>query len=173
MHVHFYSAFTLKPGSRWRHERRERHRKKSSQIASLTLTFSTIWLVGRWLTLATLRWNRNRVYSSVTSTLATLRWRERHIVNQAWHIKPWQHSMVYCGLNVLIVGWSSNIIARLYQSTAAWDSNCLDWRCITIKTQTLGFWEQKKNGNALFSTFWMFPHNSSEKFLVELHPSIC
>ena len=52
----------------------------TSQIASLTLTFSTIWLVRRWLTLAMLRWNRNRVYSSVT---LTLRWRERHIVNQA------------------------------------------------------------------------------------------
>ena len=59
----------------------------TSQIASPTLNLSTIWLVGRRLTLATLRWNRNRVYSSVTSTLATLHWRERHIVNQAlrWH----------------------------------------------------------------------------------------
>ena len=38
---------------------------------------------GRWLTFATLCWNRNRVYSSVTPTLATLRWRERRIVNQA------------------------------------------------------------------------------------------
>ena len=55
----------------------------TSQIASLTLNFSTISLVGNWLTLATLRWNRNRVYSSVTLTLAMLRWRERHIVNQA------------------------------------------------------------------------------------------
>ena len=54
-----------------------------SQIASLTLHFSTIWLVGCWLTLSTLRWNRNRVYSSITPTLATLRWRECHIVNQA------------------------------------------------------------------------------------------
>ena len=55
------------------------------QIASLTLNFSTIWLVGRWLMLSTLRWNRNRVYSSVTPTLAMLRWRKRHIVNQALH----------------------------------------------------------------------------------------
>ena len=37
----------------------------TSQIASLTVNFSTIWLVGRWL------------------TLVTLRWRERNIVNQA------------------------------------------------------------------------------------------
>ena len=33
--------------------------------------------------LATLHWNRNRVYSSVTPTLAMLCRRERHIVNQA------------------------------------------------------------------------------------------
>ena len=32
----------------------------TSQIASLTLNFSTVWLVGRWLMLATLRWNRNQ-----------------------------------------------------------------------------------------------------------------
>ena len=47
------------------------------------LTFSTIWLVGRWLTPTTLHWNRNQVYSSITSTLTMLHWRERHIVNQA------------------------------------------------------------------------------------------
>ena len=55
----------------------------TSQIASPTLNFSIIWLVGHWLMLATLHWNRNRVYSSVTPTLATLHWHERHIVNQA------------------------------------------------------------------------------------------
>ena len=44
----------------------------TSQIASLVLNFSTIWLVGRWLTLATLHWNR-RVYSSITPTLTMLR----------------------------------------------------------------------------------------------------
>ena len=37
----------------------------TSQIGSLMLNFSTIWLVGCWLTLATIRWNRNQVYSSV------------------------------------------------------------------------------------------------------------
>ena len=58
----------------------------TSQIASLTLNFSTIRLVGRWLMLATLRWNRNQVYSSVTQTL---RWRERHIVNQALDCIQW------------------------------------------------------------------------------------
>ena len=55
----------------------------TSQIASLMLNFSTVWLVGCWLTLATLRWNRNQVYSSITLTPAMLHWRELHIVNQA------------------------------------------------------------------------------------------
>ena len=90
-----------KPGSQYlvwcwrreRHKHRERQEKKvfffltltsnwipahvkldpwSRQIGSLMLNFSTIWLVGRWLTLATLHWNRKQVYSSVTPTLATL-----------------------------------------------------------------------------------------------------
>ena len=43
----------------------------------------TIWLVGHWLMLTTLRWSRNQVYSSITLTLVMLCWHERHIVNQA------------------------------------------------------------------------------------------
>ena len=43
----------------------------------------TGWML---VTLATLRWNRNQVYSSVTPTLATLCWREHHIVNLALHV---------------------------------------------------------------------------------------
>ena len=75
----------LKPGSQYDAGATSVTKKSfffTSQIASLTLNFLTIWL-GRWLTLATLCWNRNRVYSSVTLMLVTLRWHERHIVNQA------------------------------------------------------------------------------------------
>ena len=48
----------------------------TSQILFLMLQ------VGHWLMLATQRWNRNQVYSSVTPTLAMLRWCEHHIVYQ-------------------------------------------------------------------------------------------
>ena len=61
----------------------------TTQIISLTLNFSTIWLVGCWLTLVTQCWNRNRVYSSITLMLATLRWSQHHIVNQALFSSGW------------------------------------------------------------------------------------
>ena len=67
------------------HEHHEYHRKNYffiSQILFLMLNFPTTWLVECWLTLAMRRWNRNRVYSSVTPTLTMLGWQERHIVNQ-------------------------------------------------------------------------------------------
>ena len=57
----------------------------TSQILFLMLNFSTIWLVGRWLTLATQRWNRNQVCSIISPKLVMLHWRECHIVNQAYH----------------------------------------------------------------------------------------
>ena len=60
--VHTKAWFTI---WRWCHEQCE-HRaygKKyffNSKIVSLALNFSTIWLVGCWLTLTMLRWNRNQ-----------------------------------------------------------------------------------------------------------------
>ena len=56
----------------------------TSQIASPALNFSTIWLVGHRLTLVTLRWNRNRVYSSVTPTLARASYCEPGLRCREW-----------------------------------------------------------------------------------------
>ena len=50
----------------------------SSQILFLMSNFSTIWLVGRRLTLATQCWKRNRVYFCITPMLAMLHWWQRH-----------------------------------------------------------------------------------------------
>ena len=87
----------------------------TSQIASLTSIFSTIWLVGHWLTLTTLCWNRNGVYSSVTPTLATLRWREHHIVNQA----------LVCYLELYGFNYWIPIFVLMYAKTVAHPKMCL------------------------------------------------
>ena len=54
---------------------------------------------------ATLRWNRNQVYFSVTPTLAMLRWREHHIVNQA---------LVLC-----IAAWFGKLIMVVVKHTSS------------------------------------------------------
>ena len=71
----------------------------TSQIASLTLNFSTIWLIECWLMLVTQHQNRNRVYSSVILILMTLCWHQHHILNHAlvWnmYVYPLQPGSVH------------------------------------------------------------------------------
>ena len=54
----------------------------TSQILFLMSNFSTVRLVGRWLTLTMQRWNRNRVYFSVIPTFTMLCLCQHHIANQ-------------------------------------------------------------------------------------------
>ena len=75
---------------------RDRHGKKyffTSQILFLVSNFSTIWLVECWLMLAMQRWNRNRVYSSVT-----------------WHLQ------CYAGTSFIL--WTRLNYQQMWRSTA-------------------------------------------------------
>ena len=85
----------------------------TSNILVLMLNFSTTWLVGHWLMLATQHWNKYRVYSSITPTLVTLWWHQRHIVNLVLsYVSTWGTSM------------------RMH----AYTPTCICWQCALSET---------------------------------------
>ena len=77
----------------------------TSEIVSLTLNFSTIWLIECWLImLLTQHRNRNWINSRVTLMLMMLHWHQHHIVN---HALVWIMCIPLTAWICSLIGWYS------------------------------------------------------------------
>ena len=113
--------FHVRPGfTIWQARRASRASWKkyffATQIASQMLNFSTIWLVGHQLTLATLHWNRNQVYSQHSRRYAGM----SAILWTMLLVSPCAHYMCVRVLDTWWYYFTQNRLSRGHYSTCGY-----------------------------------------------------